>query len=157
MLLQHSAHLGSACLCKQLKPNPQKDLTTPLSACYSFSLGLTCLTKAQESEPSILVAHVVYKGMSCAPQEALQWLAEQPAVHWLSPRAPLSARNWQGTAISQSASAAPDAPVSRLEDHGSHPIWAAGLTGQGQIVGAGDSGIGSLKSAAAYAGCKPQL
>ena len=98
---------------------------------------------------------MVYDCMSCALQEALQWLAEQPAVHWLSPRAPLSAHNWQGTAISQSASAAPDAPVSLLEDHGTHPIWAAGLTGQGQIVGAGDSGIGTLKSAVACAGCKP--
>ena len=98
---------------------------------------------------------MVYDCMPCALQEALQWLAEQPAVHWLSPRAPLSAHNWQGTAISQSASAAPDAPVSLLEDHGTHPIWAAGLTGQGQIVGAGDSGIGTLKSAVACAGCKP--
>ena len=91
--------------------------------------------------------------MSCAPQEALQWLAEQPAVHWLAPGAPLGLRNWQGTAISQSASAAPDAPVAILADHGSHPIWAAGLTGQGQIVGAGDSGIGALQSAVARTGC----
>ena len=42
----------------------------------------------------------------------------------------------------QSGNAAPDAPVQLAQDRGSHPIWAAGLTGAGQIVGAGDSGIG---------------
>ena len=75
-------------------------------------------------------------------QDALHWLAMQPAVHWLAPRAPVRLHNWQGTAISQSAAAAPDAPVALTDDHGSHPVWAAGLTGQGQIIGAGDSGIG---------------
>ena len=79
-------------------------------------------------------------------QDALQWLAMQPAVHWLAPRAPVRLHNWQGTAISQSAAAAPDTPVALTDDHGSHPIWAAGLTGQGQIIGAGDSGIGGHPS-----------
>ena len=84
-------------------------------------------------------------------QDALRWLAMQPAVHWLAPWAPVSLHNWQGTAISQSATAAPDAPVALADDHGAHPVWAAGLTGQGQIIGAGDSGIGeqSLRSGAA--------
>lgn len=79
-------------------------------------------------------------------QDALQWLAMQPAVHWLAPRAPFRLLNWQGTAISQSAAAAPDAPLPLTDDGGSHPVWAAGLTGQGQIIGAGDSGIGEHPS-----------
>lgn len=85
------------------------------------------------------------------PQDALRWLAMQPAVHWLAPWTPVRLHNWQGTAISQSAAAAPDAPVALTDDHGSHPVWAAGLTGQGQIIGAGDSGIGEqrLRSGAA--------
>lgn len=70
-------------------------------------------------------------------------MAEQPAVHWLAPRAALQLHNWQGSAIVQSGNAAPDAPVALAQDRGSHPIWAAGLTGAGQIVGAGDSGIGA--------------
>lgn len=79
---------------------------------------------------------------ACHAQEVLSWLAEQPAVHWLAPRAPLRLHNWQGSAIVQSGNAAPDAPVALAEDRGTHPIWAAGLTGAGQVIGAGDSGIG---------------
>ena len=81
----------------------------------------------------------------------LDWLAEQPAVHWLAPRAAVRLHNWQGSAIVQSGNAAPDAPVQLAQDRGSHPIWAAGLTGAGQIVGAGDSGIGE-----AFGSCVPR-
>jgi hypothetical protein len=28
------------------------------------------------------------------------------------------------------------------QDGGTHPIWAAGLTGAGQVIGGGDSGVG---------------
>ena len=45
----------------------------------------------------------------------LGWLAAQPAVHWLAPRAALRLANWQGTAITQSAAAAPDAPAPLTE------------------------------------------
>jgi hypothetical protein len=76
-------------------------------------------------------------------QEVLQWLAQQPSVHWLAPRPAVKLHNWQGTAIVQSAAAAPDAPVALTQDGGTHPIWAAGLTGAGQIIGGGDSGIGA--------------
>ena len=143
-------HIFFVYLCKQLLLRPTADLTilqSVIPSCYDWPVS---------TDPSNSGTHRVCKCM-CAPQEALQWLAEQPAVHWLAPGAPLSLRNWQGTAISQSASAAPDAPVALLADHGSHPIWAAGLTGQGQIVGAGDSGIGALQSAVACAGCMPLL
>ncbi|BDA49389.1 probable c5a peptidase at N-terminal half [Coccomyxa sp. Obi] len=74
-------------------------------------------------------------------QEVLEWLAEQPAVHWLAPRAALRLHNWQGTAIVQSGNAAPDAPLALAADRGTHPVWAAGLTGAGQVIGAGDSGV----------------
>ncbi len=63
-------------------------------------------------------------------------------MHWLAPRAALRLHNWQGTAIVQSGNAAPDAPVALAADRGTHPVWAAGLTGAGQVIGAGDSGIG---------------
>lgn len=75
-------------------------------------------------------------------QEVLQWLADKPAVHWVAPRARLRLHNWQGTAIVQSGNAAPDSTVPLTQDRGTHPAWAAGLTGGGQIIGAGDSGIG---------------
>ncbi len=76
-------------------------------------------------------------------QVVLQWLAEQPAVHWVAPRAAVKLHNWQGTAIVQSASAAPFPPLLLTQDRGTHPVWAAGLTGAGQIIGGGDSGIGA--------------
>jgi hypothetical protein len=82
-------------------------------------------------------------------QDALQWLAAQPAVHWLAPRAPLRLHNWQGTAISQSAAAAPNSPLPLRADSRSHPVWAAGLTGDGMVIGAGDSGIGQRTPLAA--------
>ena len=44
----------------------------------------------------------------------------------------------------QSATAAPTAPVLLTQDQGTHPIWTAGLTGGGQIIGAGDSGLGEF-------------
>lgn len=67
-------------------------------------------------------------------------------MHWLAPRAALRLHNWQGTAIVQSGNAAPDTPVALTADRGTHPIWAAGVTGAGQIIGAGDSGIGGCSS-----------
>ena len=50
---------------------------------------------------------------------------------------------WQGTGVSHGATAVPDAPTPLTDDHGSYPVWAAGLMGGGQIVGAGDSYIGA--------------
>ena len=73
----------------------------------------------------------------------VQWLAAQLSVHWVAPIAAVKLHNWQGTAIVQSAAAAPDPPVPLTQDGGSHPVWAAGLTGAGQIIGGGDSGIGA--------------
>ncbi|BDA48884.1 probable serine protease/ABC transporter B family protein tagD [Coccomyxa sp. Obi] len=74
-------------------------------------------------------------------QEVLVWLTKQPAVNWLVPRAAVRQANWQGSAIVQSGNAAADAPMALAHDNGAHPIWAAGLTGAGQIIGGGDSGI----------------
>ena len=121
-------------------------------------------------------------------QGVLEWLAAQPGVQWLAPRAQVRLANWQGSAITQSASAAPAAPVTLIQvafaakrqietaksdmaspschafiaamavrhhavlrstastsqDSDTHPIWAAGLTGSGQVIGGGDSGVGDL-------------
>ncbi len=78
-----------------------------------------------------------------AAQEVLAWLAERPEVHWLAPRAASAVHNWQAAAVCQSARAAPEAPVPLAQDQGTHPLWAAGLTGRGHVIGAGDSGIGA--------------
>ncbi len=76
-------------------------------------------------------------------QEAVQWLSAQAAVHWLEVAGTARLHNWQGTAVSQSATAAPGAPTLLTQDQGTHPIWAAGLTGSGQTIGGGDSGMGT--------------
>ena len=75
-------------------------------------------------------------------QALVEWLSQHPAVHWIEPAAAGKLHNWQGTAVVQSATAAPTAPVLLTQDQGTHPIWTAGLTGAGQIIGAGDSGLG---------------
>eukprot|EP00873_Tetraselmis_striata_P007441 jgi/Tetstr1/427705/TSEL_017830.t1 len=68
----------------------------------------------------------------------LAWLAAQPAVQWVgAPGEPLLA-NYQAITIDQIGDA-----TSRIGvlDGSTRPLWAAGLTGAGQIVGCGDSGL----------------
>ena len=80
--------------------------------------------------------------LSLCSQAVLAWLAAQPAVHWLAPRLATRLHNWNGVAVTQSG-ALPGAPPELVgQGLGTHPLWAAGLTGAGEVVGAGDSGIG---------------
>jgi hypothetical protein len=72
----------------------------------------------------------------------VEWLSNQPSVHWIELAGVARLHNWQGTAVVQSATAAPGAPTELSQDQGTHPIWAAGLTGSGQTIGGGDSGMG---------------
>ena len=44
----------------------------------------------------------------------------------------------------QSGQAAPSAPVALGASAGSHPLWNAGLTGSGLVIGGGDSNISAL-------------
>ncbi|KAK9815904.1 hypothetical protein WJX72_011677 [[Myrmecia] bisecta] len=82
-----------------------------------------------------------------APIDRLQglvhWLAEQPTVHWIAPRPKGRAANFFASAIGQCARAAPvtNGNGQYAGDNGTHPIWDAGLQGQGQIVGMGDTGL----------------
>ena len=69
------------------------------------------------------------------------WLAAQPTVHWLSPKLRHVQSNWQGTAIVQGGQSAPAAPVALGAVPSAHPLWSAGLTGGGQVIGGGDSNI----------------
>jgi hypothetical protein len=51
-------------------------------------------------------------------------------------------RNLAASAVAQGSPAA--ARLQRFQeavDPGMHPLWAAGLKGQGQVVGVGDSGV----------------
>jgi subtilisin family serine protease len=77
-----------------------------------------------------------------ALRKVLEWLSERPAVRWISPLARHARRNHQGTVITQAARAAPQNPgTSGNLDPDVHPVWNAGITGGGQIIGQGDSGI----------------
>ncbi|PSC76615.1 Serine protease ABC transporter B family tagA isoform A [Micractinium conductrix] len=71
--------------------------------------------------------------------DVLAWLAERPAVHWLSPAPKLRTNNRRVTSIAQAGR--PPSETASLLDPGFHPLWAAGLTGAGQVIGCGDSGI----------------
>lgn len=98
------------------------------------------------SKPSVIVKCYIDVHV-CAGQDALSWFAQQPSVHWLSPHSTKRLHNWEGSAICQSAEAPPDAPVPLTEADGSHPFWSVGLTGSGQVVGGGDSGVGKCAHA----------
>ena len=71
------------------------------------------------------------------------WLAAQPATHWLSPASlTASERNWQASSIIQSGKGAPSSGSSNaVADAATHPLWAANVTGKGQVIGGGDSGL----------------
>ena len=71
------------------------------------------------------------------------WLAAQPATHWLSPASlEATARNWQASAIIQSGRGAPSSSSNNaVADAATHPLWAANVTGKGQVIGGGDSGL----------------
>lgn len=68
----------------------------------------------------------------------LLWLVEQPSVHWVAPKYAFRLHNYDAATIIQSAQ--PGAG-SDFDDPDKHPIWAAGLKGQNQVVGCGDSGM----------------
>ena len=71
--------------------------------------------------------------------EVLELLSLQPGVHWLQPGTRSRLHNWRASSIIQSGKRNPrEAPD---ESFALHPIWAAGIRGEGQIVGVGDSGV----------------
>lgn len=72
----------------------------------------------------------------------IEWLAAKPAVRWVAPLPRHFKSNHQGSVISQANRPAPQNPGSSGNiDPSIHPIWAAGITGTGLVVGQGDSGI----------------
>jgi len=60
----------------------------------------------------------------------IMWLARQPLVHWVEEDKEVSLRNQQATMAIQSW------------DASTHTIWDQGITGDGQVVGVADTGIG---------------
>lgn len=72
----------------------------------------------------------------------LHWLAKQPMVHWLAPEMQRSWNNLMAGAVVQGTPGA--AAIRGPQDAlplGMHPLWAAGIRGEGQILGIGDSGV----------------
>ena len=80
----------------------------------------------------------VYVPPSVLP-DLLDFLSEQGAVHWLQPKTRMQMHNWRASGIIQSGIAPSE--ESAAIDHTIHPIWAAGIQGEGQTVGCGDSGV----------------
>lgn len=75
-------------------------------------------------------------------QDVIEWLAERPAVRWVSPLPRIYLKNRQASVIIQSARPAlTSGRGSNGLDPSLHPIWAAGIQGQNQVVGQGDSGL----------------
>ena len=91
-----------------------------------------------------------------APQAATEWLSRRPEVEWLeldSTKAPGSTRlhNWRASAALQSGVALTTGNTGAADPFlvqgpalsEIHPLWGAGLNGNGQLLGMGDSGIGT--------------
>jgi hypothetical protein len=68
----------------------------------------------------------------------LTMLASQPWTHWIEPTARMSVRNFYAAALTQSDGAA---PAGAAVAAAARPVWNAGLRGNGQLIGIGDSGI----------------
>ncbi|KAL6772119.1 hypothetical protein ACKKBG_A28990 [Auxenochlorella protothecoides x Auxenochlorella symbiontica] len=80
----------------------------------------------------------------CPPfllQDVLTWLAAQPMVHWISPLPRMQLQNNQASAITQAGTGALSTSQNSFDNPEVHPIWAAGITGTGQVIGGGDSGV----------------
>lgn len=75
-------------------------------------------------------------------QDVLTWLAAQPMVHWISPLPRMQLQNNQASAITQAGTGALSTSQNSFDNPEVHPIWAAGITGTGQVIGGGDSGVG---------------
>ncbi|KAK3272231.1 hypothetical protein CYMTET_19460 [Cymbomonas tetramitiformis] len=64
---------------------------------------------------------------------SLSWLSKLPVVHWLAPARYGQPHLNYMTSIVQSGNAS--------DDSSAHAIWSAGLRGESQVVGCGDTGI----------------
>lgn len=77
------------------------------------------------------------------PQEllvpVLEMLSEQNCVHWIQPKSRVRLHNWRASGIIQSGFVPSE--ENGIIDPNIHPIWAAGIQGEDQIVGCGDSGV----------------
>jgi Subtilase family/PA domain len=75
--------------------------------------------------------------------DVVEWLAERPSVRWVSPLPRIFLKNKQASVITQASRPAPTGRGNGNNnlDPSLHPIWAAGIQGQNQVIGQGDSGL----------------
>ncbi len=74
-------------------------------------------------------------------RRAVKWLSERHVVHWVEPAPKLRMMNRQASTITQSGGPAPNTNAQINIDPKYHPIWSAGITGKGMVIGIGDSGL----------------
>jgi hypothetical protein len=126
------------CVANQGKPN-------------NYEISFVLSTKTVTQEPNFLHMRTVF-GIPQDIPAVLEWLSHQASVYWLAPRMATKLHNLitsssiQGGRPVASAKEATTAAAASGGGGGSGsaeqlPMWAAGLTGQGQIVGLGDSGV----------------
>ena len=81
-------------------------------------------------------AAVVVCPLDCL-RDVIDWLVVRPAVHWVEPVARKMTMAHEASAVMQSSLPATNDAL----DPATRPFWAAGITGKGQVVGIGDSGL----------------
>lgn len=95
------------------------------------------------------VAHLEHNGKDAVKlyvpyhdiQRAIRWLSQRHVVHWVEPVPKLRLMNRQASSITQSGIPVPNSNVQINTDPKYHPIWSAGITGKGMVIGIGDSGL----------------
>ena len=73
-------------------------------------------------------------------RETIKWISMRGPVSWIEPLPKIRLMNRQASTITQSGKTAPQTGTINT-DPTYHPVWAAGITGQGMIIGIGDSGL----------------
>ena len=85
----------------------------------------------ERSDAALVHGRLVVELDAAAARELLPRLAALPWAHWLEPAPEVHVRNYNAAALLQHAGSVV----------GARRLWTAGVTGIGQLVGMGDSGI----------------
>ena len=129
---------------QQKQQKQQQQGKAAASNSSSSSSSRSSSDAADDCAPVVTSGAFTMDVLTCLDHVALvlRWLARQPPVYWVAPKMKYTWDNLAASAVTQGAPLA--ARMQRAGDaaaNGLHPVWAAGLRGEGQVVGVGDSGV----------------
>ncbi|GAQ81098.1 Peptidase S8 family with Protease-associated domain [Klebsormidium nitens] len=124
------------------------DLAGALAAQWNVSLNVYLKANCKGNAIPAVVTKAARDVVTAATPSmclnmAVAWLAGQPWAHWVGPRPVTRLHNMYSSSLTQSSMALALSPgVTDGVSYGTaRPVWDAGIMGQNQIVGMGDSGV----------------